>query len=188
MKKEDGAFGFTKYLLQYLKEGLNGNHLYHSVPKNISKASLIKNTSWSCLDNGLGRWQGSNDCYCGLPDNRDLSNKIRDSKKDLFTKLTKASTRIDNSLDSYLPEWRILYKEWFLGQRINLASGSDITASMIKDKNLEKLFLSAYIRDLGWTSCGWFFGDVNGFERQIPANSLKAIAQIQNWSDIIPTN
>ncbi|KKT65580.1 MAG: hypothetical protein UW60_C0041G0001, partial [Candidatus Woesebacteria bacterium GW2011_GWA2_44_33] len=30
--------------------------------------------------------------------------------------------------------------------------------------------------------------DVNGFERQIPANSLRAIAEIMSWPDIIPNH
>ena len=187
-KQGDGAFGFTKYLLRYLNEGLNGQYLDHSTPQNIYEASVVDNTSWSCMDNGVGRWKGSNDCYCALPSNHQEAQKIRESKKDLFTKLTLVSTRIDEALNLYLPEWRELYPSWFLSQRNNLATGSGITASMFSDQTLERLLISAYIRDLGWTSCGWFFGDVNGFERQIPANSLKTIAQIMKWSDVIPNH
>ncbi|KKT81342.1 MAG: hypothetical protein UW80_C0053G0001, partial [Microgenomates group bacterium GW2011_GWC1_44_9] len=76
--------------------------------------------------------------------------------------------------------------DWFLRQRPSLARGSAISAEIIGDKNIEKLFLSAYIRDLGWTSCGWFFGDVGGFERQIPTNSLRAISEIMGWPEIKP--
>jgi len=69
-----------------------------------------------------------------------------------------------------------------ISQKSSLATGLPISAEILKDKTIEKLFLSAYIRDMGWTSCGWFFGDVNGFERQIPANSLRAIAEIMSWT------
>lgn len=185
-KKDEGAFAFTKYLLRYLDGGLDGKNLDYSIPRDIPEANVVENTSWSCLDHGVGRWQGSDNCYCGLPGNRDEAQKVRASKKDLYAKLIVASERIDQSLDSYLPGWRELYIEWFLTQRNNLAVGESIKATMFKDSTLEKLFLSAYIRDLGWTSCGWFFGDVNGFERQIPANSLKAISQICNWPDLAP--
>lgn len=187
-KQTEGAFGFTKYLLKYLNDGLDGQRLDHSVPQQIPEGKVVNNTSWSCLDTGVGRWQGSDNCYCALPNNYDDAQKVRLSKRDLYTKLSLTSARIDDSLDTYLPGWRELYVEWFLTQRNSLATGVPISASMLGDKTLEKLFLSAYIRDLGWTSCGWFFGDVNGFERQIPANSLKAIAQIQHWQDIVPNH
>ncbi len=185
-KKDNGAFDFTLYLLRYLREGYGWNNLDFK-PQGIPDASLVENTSWSCLDSGLGRWTGSEECSCQLPSNRYEATFVRASKKDLFEKLYLASERLDASLDQSLPGWREVYIDWFLRQRISLATEQAISASFIGDKNLEKLFLSAYIRDLGWTSCGWFFGDVGGFERQIPANSLKAISQVMNWPDVAPS-
>ncbi len=184
-KEGDGSFEFTKYLLHHLNTGHDGYSL-NFVVNNIPDARLIENTSWSCLDTGLGRWKGDRNCHCGLPNNEQLANQVRSSKKDLFDKLIKASIRIDQSLDTYLPGWREIYIQWFLGQRSGLATGTPISAEKLKDKSLEKLFLAAYVRDIGWTSCGWFFGDVNGFERQIPLNSLKCLAEIMNWPDVIP--
>ncbi|HCQ31210.1 TPA: hypothetical protein DIU27_02400 [Candidatus Collierbacteria bacterium] len=186
-KEGDGSFEFTKYLLRHL-EGSQEEHKLDFTIKNIPSAQLVENTSWSCLDSGLGRWKGDRDCHCGLPNNEQQANQIRTSKKDLFDKLSLASTRIDQSLDTYLPGWRELYIHWFLDQRSSLATGNPISAEKLKDKGLEKLFLAAYVRDMGWTSCGWFFGDVDGFERQIPANSLRCIAEIMNWPDIIPNH
>jgi len=186
-KKDEGAFAFTKYLLKYLNEGINGSHIDHSLTKNIPKAEIVNNTSWSCIDDGVGRWKGNEACHCALPKDYHDAQRVRSSKKDLFNKLSTASERIDDSLDNYLPGWREVYVEWFMSQRSKLATGQAISAKMFKDPTIEKLFLSAYTRDLGWTSCGWFFGDVNGFERQIPANSLSAIASINGWADIIPT-
>ncbi len=184
-KEREGVHQFTDYLLKYLEEGNHGNYLNFN-SSNIPDSKLIENTSWSCMDSGLGRWKGEPDCYCGLPENKWQADCVRTSKKDLFDKLSVCSTRIDNLLDNRLPGWREIYKEWFLSFRLNLAKGLPITAEFIGDKELEKLFISAYIRDLGWTSCGWFFGDVDGFERQIPSNSLRAIAEIMAWPDIEP--
>jgi hypothetical protein len=186
-KEGDGSMDFVKYLLRYLKEGHHGKQLDFS-SKNIPDAGLIENTSWSCLDTGLGRWKGDSHCHCGLPGNEHLAHQIRASKRDIFEKLLVTDARIDESLDSYLPGWREVYIDWFLSQRRNLAGGLPVSAEILHDKKLERLFLSAYIKDLGWTSCGWFFGDIAGFERQIPANSLKAIAEIMNWPDIIPNH
>ncbi|KKU32645.1 hypothetical protein A3K29_04040 [Candidatus Collierbacteria bacterium RIFOXYB2_FULL_46_14] len=186
-KEGDGSFEFTKYLLRHL-DGSQDEHRLDFTVKNIPNARLVENTSWSCLDTGLGRWKGDGNCYCGLPNNEQQANQIRTSKKDLFDKLTKASTRIDQSLDAYLPGWREVYITWFLSQRSSLATGLPISAEILKDKSLEKLFLSAYVRDVGWTSCGWFFGDIDGFERQIPANSLRTIAEIMSWPDTIPNH
>ncbi|KKT28607.1 MAG: Glycoside hydrolase, family 57 [Microgenomates group bacterium GW2011_GWC1_44_10] len=186
-KEGDGSFEFTKYLLRHLDSSQDEHKLDFTI-KNIPKARLVENTSWSCLDTGLGRWKGDSHCRCGLPDNEQQANQIRTSKKDLFSKLSLATARIDQVLDNFLPGWREVYIQWFLSQRSSLATGLPISAEILKDKTIEKLFLSAYIRDMGWTSCGWFFGDVNGFERQIPANSLRAIAEIMSWPDIIPNH
>ncbi len=186
-KAQNGVYEFTSYLLKYLKEGNEGKNLNFNTGE-IFDARLVENTSWSCMDTGLGRWKGDPNCYCGLPENGWQANQIRSSKRDLFEKLSESSYRIDNILDESQSDWREIYKEWFLSQRFSLAKGLPISADFLKDKALEKLFISAYIRDLGWTSCGWFFGDVNGFERQIPANSLRAIAEIMSWPDILPNS
>lgn len=184
-KEKEGAFEFTKYLLDYLDSGIQDERLNFSSPK-VHDAHLQENTSWSCLDSGLGRWKGDQNCHCELPKSEHQASLVRLAKKDLFDKLTLASARIDEELDTVLPGWRTVYIDWFLRQRPSLARGSAISAEIIGDKNIEKLFLSAYIRDLGWTSCGWFFGDVGGFERQIPTNSLRAISEIMGWPEIKP--
>ena len=184
-KAENGSFEFTKHLLSHLNDGREGRKLLFK-PDTIPEVKLIEKTSWSCMDSGLGRWKGDNGCRCALPQNEYLANKIRFLKRELFEKLTIAGSRIDTSLESILPGWRPLYIEWFLGMRQNMARGLPISAEFLKDKSLEKLFISAYCRDMGWTSCGWFFGDVDGFERQLPKNSLIAISEIMNWPDVRP--
>lgn len=185
-KRDEGSFAFLKYFLQYLDNGLDSQNLNYQTKENFPSATLVENTSWSCLDDGLGRWQGSTNCSCALSNNHDEAALVRKSKKDLFNKLTLASDRLDAELDSYFADWRELYIEWFLAVKENLANNAPVSASMFGDKNLERLFISAFIRDLGWTSCGWYFGDVQGFERQIPANSLHALSQINNWLELRP--
>ena len=181
-KKSNGAFEFMKYLLKYINDDGSGSN------SKVGTADLVENTSWSCLDNGLGRWTGSEHCSCGLSGNHLEVQTVRQAKADLFNKLQLATTRIDEALDTYCPSWREGYIQWFMSQRLNLASGTPVSADKFTDdKNLQTLFISAYLRDIGWTSCGWFFGDLNGFERQVPRNSLFALAEILNWPDIIPS-
>ncbi len=194
-KEADGALLFADWLVTYLKDGHNGHKIPLPEAGEIPQATVVENSSWSCLDDGVGRWQGSDSCSCDLPGDRLAADIVRHSKRDLYTKMQRASARIENQIDSLyqgagdgtgLSLGRVAYMNWFLSQRRFLARGEPVSfAGLPADQ--QSLFRLTMLRDIGSTSCGWFFGDVEGYERQIPANCLTAIAEFTGWEDVRPT-
>lgn len=193
-KEADGAFKFTEWLISYLKSGHNGNTIPIQASGEMPLATLVEESSWSCLDAGVGRWQGADGCSCDLPGDHTAAARVRASKRDLYTKMQQASVRIESELDSLyngagdgtgLPLGRVAYMNWFISQRSQLARGEPLSFSSLPEEQ-RNVFRLTVLRDIGSTSCGWFFGDTEGYERQIPANCLRTIADISGWDDVRP--
>lgn len=189
-----GAIEFIRWQMEYLSKGHNGNTVIFQGEQAVPIAHIVDNTSWSCLDDGLGRWQGADTCSCDLPGDQEAAQAVRRSKRDLHTKMQLASGRIENLLDSHMPGVmdetgfpvaRQAYIDWFMTQRYALAQGAPVTVDGLPEDQ-RQLFRLTLLRDVGWTSCGWYFGDVEGYERQIPANCLTAIAEETGWDDVRP--
>jgi hypothetical protein len=193
-KETEGSFLFADWLVSYLKNGHDGHKVPLKESAEIPYATLVENSSWSCLDDGVGRWQGADSCSCDLPGDQHAADTVRHSKRDLYTKMRLAGGRIEEQLDSLyngagdgtgLPLGRVAYMNWFLSQRTALARGEAVTFSNLPEDQ-RSVFKLTLLRDIGSTSCGWFFGDVAGYERQIPANCLSTIAELTGWEDVRP--
>lgn len=200
--EDDGAFLFLNWLLNtHLPDYIRNLNLLPNLAINFNDlptAQVREGTSWSCVDNegggpALKRWTGEEGCWCDLPkDNPDLANKIREEKRSLWEKMTLASRRIDNELDSLfqgevdptgLPRWCGEYLKWFTSQRENLAWGRPVEVRSLPS-NWQIPFVLALLRDVGRQSCAMFFG--GGYERQIIINSLTTIAELTGWEDVRP--
>lgn len=213
-KKEDGAFDFLVWRDIHLQSLVNAGILTRDIDfSKMPEATLAgEYTSWSCAD-GIDRWTGQ--CYCDLESLAQNEKEfVRAEKQDLFGKMQKALTMTEAMLDAVSTEdktgvkqWRNEFIAWFDGQRENLAKGLPLTT---EGSNLSPLYQKWFLVEatllIGSTSCGWFFGPVDSYERQLPRNTLAAVSSLvsqqfvrdvpleqrnefmTNWQSIAPTN
>ena len=162
-----GSVEFLDYLLNKAlpAEGFKSREIQSS-----NTAGLIRdNSSWSCSHN-LGRWTGNCDCDGASYETRSL-------KSSLYGGLAQKLNGINWELDSISgsDNWEKEFSEWFLSQRGNLSSGAPVDAESV-DKKFRQKFAQKLVALVGLTSCGWFFGNGDSIERNIPLNCLSFLA------------
>ena len=160
-----GSVEFLKYLLNY---ALPSKDLEFSRIKRPAVGSVRDNSSWSC-SHGLGRWTGGCDC-----DGADY--ETRSLKSSLYRGLAEKLNDINNELDliSGTVRWEEEFSEWFLSQRENLSAGVPVDTENV-DKKFRQKFAQKLVALVGLTSCGWFFGNGDSIERNIPVSCLSRL-------------
>lgn len=162
-----GSLEFLKYLLE------NALPSKEFKPRDIEKPVAVgfirDNSSWSC-PHGLGRWTGNCDCDGASYETRSL-------KSSLYGGLIQKLNGINGELDSISgsDDWEEKFSEWFLSQRENLSSGTPVDMESV-DKKFRQKFTQKLVAFVGLTSCGWFFGNGDSIERNIPLNCLSFLA------------
>ncbi|MFC1626801.1 hypothetical protein ACFL1P_01195 [Patescibacteria group bacterium] len=126
----------------------------------------VYNSSWSCWHHAFSRWTGRPNCDCDGADDQ-----LREQKRYWYNNLYKHQIHAIKQLDIIDDSWEQVYIDWFLSQRIALATGQSIDSNTIEEK-YRSAFIQLFVSMIGMTSCGWFFGTSSDFERQIPINCL----------------
>lgn len=151
------ANGFTSFKI---KEALSGN--------SHKTTEIWENSSWSC-PHSLGRWTGN--CYCNTENLGEYDKQMVVGRiKDLHQTMDAYGKKIDHELDAVLPNWRELYKTFFLKTRTSMYAKGDIETDIqelivddglvqLADPNISKLFKAQSARFTGETSCFGFFRD-----------------------------
>ncbi len=133
-------------------------------------------TSWSC-ENGhnLGRWTGH--CDCDHP-----SDRVNIEKQRLYNSLRQYNNEINQALTTVFgtePSWREAFAKTFLNVRGKVFNGENFLKDLRKQVNgneqLYRLFGAKIYTLLGFTSCGWFFGDEQRMERELTQNMVEAV-------------
>lgn len=173
-----GRHYFRDYVLNgntLSRHGIKPFDVKSAISRTRENASLNENTSWSCT-HGLGRWTGEEKCFCDEP-----TSKTKAKKRELFTGLTRRNDDINLLLDRAGNNWRDTFLDVFLLSRSTIFSGNDFISDFYKTINRKylesekKLFLGKLYNLIGLTSCGWFFGQEDRIERQIPEKCLEEV-------------
>ncbi|MFW5852709.1 MAG: DUF3536 domain-containing protein [Nanoarchaeota archaeon] len=152
---------------QFLKE----NRVY-------SQASLIENSSWSCLCGNLSRWTDGCSCAGGSKNYQrillDILEKQEDIVHDIF--VSESGKFLNDVWDA---------RNDYIDVKLENISLDDFFDKYKKDnlskqekESLLNLFEAEYLTQLSFTSCGWFFPDVNIQTRNNIHDALKFAVKI----------
>ncbi|HEX7042395.1 MAG TPA: hypothetical protein VF189_04035 [Patescibacteria group bacterium] len=135
--------------------------------------NVIDRTSWSCSNgHNLGRWTGG--CNCDNP-----SGEARGDKTRFFNTLSGYNNNINLMLDENFKGWRKDFSEKVLKLRTKIFSGENFLPDLKKMSGERYSLYAAKLYTLiGFTSCGWFFGDTNSIERDLPKDMIAAVEKI----------
>ncbi len=127
----------------------------------LAKAWLVEKSSWSCLCGGLKRWGGGCTCAPDLEGYReemlDVLQEQEDKVHDIFNSTAQRYLHDPwKARDDYV---HVLLGEEtfedFIHKHLKRSVSEQDTSA------LKKLFRAEYLTQLSFTSCGWFFPDVN---------------------------
>jgi len=175
---------------EFLKRALNIQESYGFSPVNMRQVLEVKdwrrektyvdvrdNTSWSC-DHNLGRWTGQ--CGCD-----GTSESTRLIKQELYKNLIKMNEFVNSSLDSRIPSWRSEFADLFVALADDIFTGNNFGPTLDKaiksaggDEEKTKLYLAKIEIMVGMTSCGWFFGEADRAERNIPSSMILGVKNL----------
>ena len=154
---------------------------------------LVENSSWSC-DHGLERWTGGDSCNCDNP-----SPEARADKKFFSTTLTDYDNQLDSFLDgaalhARLPNWRTAFvplylavddaatKEdgdiWQAVRDLSYSTQDMPELALLRDPKIARHMLAKYYVFKGFTSCGWFFGETDRVERDLPRFGIQVAEKL----------
>lgn len=182
---------FNKHLREFVNAGLINPEIR---PESLMPGILIGNTSWSCRDDGLGRWEGSPNCSCDLSHDPHLAQQVRESKRDLHDKTRVFQRRIEEELGGQypeldatgLPQWMNEYIDWRMQRSEAIAKGEPITVRT-SERTLHGFWFPVLVAlEHAGVSCGTFFGDPGSIERQAGRSALAAAATLTGWDDLMP--
>jgi hypothetical protein len=138
---------------------------------------VIDGSSWSC-PHTLGRWTG--ECNCGNP-----SESVLQTKQEFYANLMAMNTFVNTSLDAESPGWRREFTRLFVMLADDIFTGANFgpllfeaVKSMGGDEKIAKLYLAKMEIMTGLTSCGWFFGEADRYERDIPASMMRGVKKL----------
>jgi hypothetical protein len=134
---------------------------------------LKENSSWSC-PHQLGRWTG--ECQCDSPSWTTL-----EYKRLLRDRVTGWGRKIDGELDRHGSDWRPRFEDYFLAVKQAMYAKGDVIAEtkrLIRNDEVEKLYLAQLARWTAATSCVWFFGQQDRPERAIAELNLSQIGRL----------
>jgi hypothetical protein len=157
-------FGFSPLNMQAVLEQYK-----QGKPKTV--VEVRDNSSWSC-PHCLGRWTGN--CGCDDP-----SESVLRAKRHFYTSLQELNTLVNSGLDAIAPGWRKEFARLFAELSDDIFTGVNfgpaLCAEVIDkggDEEKARLYLAKIEVMVGMTSCGWFFGQNDGYERNIPASMI----------------
>jgi alpha-amylase/alpha-mannosidase (GH57 family) len=181
---------FLNYLMNYSLEakGVNKSTVIKSFLETpVRDQVYIKDfTSWSCLCGDLKRWK--QDCECSV-DYNDYNKRVNGEwKAKLFNAVHTLSENLDtftnNILLDVIPDLFNAKRE-FVKVILNTDYEKEFVAKYIpdhsywKNRNIFKLLEVHKYRLASFTSCGWFFEDVDRPEpRIVIGNAKKALSLI----------
>jgi hypothetical protein len=134
--------------------------------RDIQTTQVFENSSWTCVNN-LGRWTG--EC-----NDHGANDRVNNDKRSFYQALKSYGAEINARLDDQSSNWREEFAEFFLGNRDQMFN-PNIAPSIKKE---DGLFWAKYCQLMGMTSCGWYFGDENSPEREIPRTMISEIEQL----------
>jgi alpha-amylase/alpha-mannosidase (GH57 family) len=166
---------FRDKFLSYLLDGsISAQHIETVYPglqltqqKVFPVAKIRDNTSWSC-HHGVQRWRG--DCAC--TPNGEWKKPLREALERISDEVDKVFIDSFQGILENVWEARDRYIEVFSGDRKFSDWLQNITGSVLgaeKIEQLEKLFLAELVCQRMFTSCGWFFNDLDRIE---PRNAV----------------
>lgn len=133
---------------------------------------IRENTSWSCM-HGVSRWKD----VCGCTPNGEWKRGLRDF-------LDRTAAEVDSAFERTVREWlkdprqaKVDYIQVVLGEEPyrQWESGQVVKKfAMANSAVLQQLMQAQWERQRMFTSCGWFFEDLDRIE---PRNNLKYAAQ-----------
>lgn len=195
--KSSGAFEFMWWRDHHLttlqeNEEITRDIDFTKIPEAKLATEADGTNSWSCA-HGIGRWEGK--CSCDL-DNMPSNWReyTQEEKQDLWSKMKKAISLIESSLDylfpatttGQLPIWRNRWNEWLLSQTENIATNKPVTTDGYNLSPVEKtLYIIYEALIVGDTSCGYYWGP-DSYERQLPRNTLSILTNENVLKKILP--
>ncbi len=191
---EQQVWEFMHWFNGHLREFMNAGLINPEVrPESLVPGTLIGNTSWSCSD-GLGRWEGSQNCSCGLPDDPHVAQQVRAVKRDLYDKTQVFQRRVEQELgERYpdldatgLPQWMNEYIDWRIQMSKAVVEGEPIPVRT-SEKSLYGFWFPVLVAlEHAGVSCGTYFGDPGSIERQAGRSALAAAATLTGWDNLTP--
>lgn len=147
------------------------------------RADILENTSWSCM-NTLKRWKGScfspcmykNDCF--VIDNAwteslwNIMQKVKDKLFDLFFDYTKLYFKEPEKL---ILDYILYHKRKISQQELLLRAEILLEVDVQYRNKLFVLLDAIYWGQIMFTSCGFFFDDINRIEL---TNNLKCLKKV----------
>ncbi|MFP4655962.1 MAG: DUF3536 domain-containing protein [Candidatus Woesearchaeota archaeon] len=123
--------------------------------------ALVERSSWSCLCGGLKRWSGDCDCAKSREQYREELLRTLEEQEDTVHDIFYTTSRkfINDpwvARDDYI---HVLMDELGFEDLIRPYLKEDVTYSTMYE--LKELFEAEYLTQLSFTSCGWFFPDIN---------------------------
>ena len=138
----------------------------------VREAYVADDTSWSCF-HGVNRWEGRDDC---AGDQNDWKMRLRQALNGLAARIDTAYERAASDIDH--DPWNILehYVQVRLGQTTtrDLVTGYGASPDSSQGTALATMMECEYYRQLMFTSCGFFFEDLDRIE---PYNNLAFAAK-----------
>jgi hypothetical protein len=182
---------FLKYLLTLIEPAgfapLNMREILEELKvgkREVVPASVCDYSSWSC-EHQCGRWTGNCDCDGASPE-------VRKERKKLHETLINMNKWVNDQLDKLRPEWSEEisyflaneYDQIFTGK--NFAPKLEEITAFDPSGTIKKLYLAKIEILVGFTSCGWFFGNADSPERAIPASMINGVFRL--FPDILSSN
>lgn len=166
---------FRDKFLSYLLDGsISAQHIETDYPglqltqqKVFPVVKIRENTSWSC-HHGVQRWSG----VCSCTPNSEWKKPLREALERLSDEIDKIFSEACNGLIENVWDARDRYIEVFSGDRkftdwLHSLVGFNFTDEKINQ--LEKLFQAELECQRMFTSCAWFFNDLDRIE---PKNAV----------------